>query len=123
MVFDQNADFNKLYESTQAVERKLLEGLDDAEREESPVEPDVAVSADDGRDIPDAPDGVDTSDNEAPLDITKEFIGQSDDTYYYLITSEEEGDRDMMIVDQDGQKFCRLKRWNLTSLMRLSQSF
>jgi len=109
MVFDQNADFNKLYESTQAVERKLLEGLDDAEREESPVEPDVAVSADDGRDIPDAPDGVDTSDNEAPLDITKEFIGQSDDTYYYLITSEEEGDRDMMIVDQDGQKVLSAK--------------
>lgn len=48
------------------------------------------------------PDEIRKSEDEAEVENEKEYFGKKEDIFYYLITDEEEGERDLRIVDQDG---------------------
>jgi len=81
------------------VEKKLIERLPDDEL--APPEPDLDASPE----KPDFDAGRDPGDEEKEdEEIGKEYLGRKDDTHFYVVSAEGEGEeKDLQIVDQEGK--------------------
>lgn len=89
-------------ESKQVSEQDYEEDNEELNKDETPDMGDRSKDPD--SDVPPPPDEV--KDNDTPMEMRKEYLGKSEETHYYFITTESgTGDiDDFVIADQDGLK-------------------
>jgi len=104
---EDNDELNKLNKGKKKDKGMVdagVNGEEDPDKEEE-LENDMKDrSKDPDSDVPPPPDEV--KDNDSPMEMRKEYLGKSDETHFYFITTEGgSGDiDDLVIADQDGVK-------------------